>query len=77
MPHDTRLGLSRNGSTNMNEFSLMQWPAQSSDLNPIEHLWDEMEQAIWSRDPPPAVHGGIIGVNMGQHPCETLSTPCP
>ena len=54
MPHATRLGLSRNGSTNMSEFSLLQWPAQSSDLNPIEHLWDEMERAIQSRDPLPA-----------------------
>ena len=36
------------------EFSLLQWPAQSPDLNPIENLWDEMEQAIQSRDPQPA-----------------------
>ena len=36
------------------EFSLLQWPSHSPDLNPIEHLWDGMERAIWSRDPPPA-----------------------
>ena len=36
------------------EFSLLQWPVQSPDLNPIEHLWGEMEQAIRSRDPLPA-----------------------
>ena len=61
-----------------NEFSLLQWPAQSPDLNPIEHLWDEMERAIRNRDPLPAnlTTVGSIGVNMGQHPCGTLLTPC-
>jgi arsenate reductase-like glutaredoxin family protein len=33
------------------EFSLMHWPAQSPD---IEHLLEEMEQDIRSRDPQPA-----------------------
>ena len=39
------------------KFNLLQWPAQSPDLKPTEHLWDEMEQAIRrdsSRDPLPA-----------------------
>ena len=36
------------------EFSLLQWPAESPDLNPIVHLWEEMEGAIRSRDPLPA-----------------------
>ena len=54
MSHASRLVLSWNGSTNMTVFSLLQWPAKSPDLNLIEHLLDEMEQAIQSRDPLPA-----------------------
>jgi hypothetical protein len=36
------------------EFSLLKWPAQSPDLNQIEHMWDEIERNIQSRDPLPA-----------------------
>jgi hypothetical protein len=27
----------------------MYWPTQSPDLNPIEHLWDELEHRLRSR----------------------------
>ncbi len=33
-----------------NEFTLLKWPPQSSDLNPIEHLWDVMEREIHIMD---------------------------
>ncbi len=29
-----------------NEFTLLKWPPQSSDLNPIEHRWDVVEREI-------------------------------
>ncbi len=29
-----------------NEFTLLKWPPQSPDLNPIEHIWDVEEREI-------------------------------
>ncbi len=33
-----------------NEFTLLKWPPQSPDLNPIKHLWDVVEREIYIMD---------------------------
>jgi len=36
-----------------NDFTLLKWPPQSPDINPIEHLWDVVEREIRVMDVQP------------------------
>ncbi|GFV17858.1 DDE_3 domain-containing protein [Trichonephila clavipes] len=35
------------------DITRMDWPAYSTDLNPIEHVWDTLGRRIAARQPPP------------------------
>ncbi|GFV50882.1 transposable element Tc3 transposase [Trichonephila clavipes] len=35
------------------DFTRMDWPEYSPDLNPIEHVWDMLGRRLAARQPPP------------------------
>ncbi|GBN66177.1 hypothetical protein AVEN_177704-1 [Araneus ventricosus] len=35
------------------EFTVLPWPANSTDLNPIENLWDHLDRVVRAMDPQP------------------------
>lgn len=48
------------GYLNDVDIALLEWPPNSPDINPIEHLWDYLKKKIRSRIPPVTNHNELV-----------------
>lgn len=58
-PHRARLVDTFLQQSNINR---MNWPANSPDLNPIEHVWDMLDRRVRDRQQPPATLQQLLGL---------------
>ncbi|CAH2241266.1 jg3327 [Pararge aegeria aegeria] len=56
-PHTT--WVTQAGYLNDMNITVMEWPARSPDMNPIEHVWDLLKRKVKSRIPAPANVGEL------------------
>ncbi|CAB4443071.1 unnamed protein product [Rhizophagus irregularis] len=50
-PHRSKVAIAARENA---KIAMLQWPTQSSDLNPIENMWAEMKAMVHRCDPPPS-----------------------
>ena len=48
--------------TSTHNIQILDWPPQSPDLNPIEHLWDHLDHKIRKRIPAPSSKNDLIQI---------------